>query len=84
MKVAVRFFASLRDAAGTAALEVELLDGARFEDLLGALEGLLRPGALAALRAENVRLAVNQDLVAPPFALADGDEIAFLPPVTGG
>jgi sulfur-carrier protein len=84
MKVAVRFFASLREATGTATLDVELPDDARFDDLLQALERKLRPGALEALRAENVRLAVNQDLVAPPFALGDGDEIAFLPPVTGG
>jgi sulfur-carrier protein len=84
VKVAVRFFASLRDAAGTARLDVELPDDARFDDLLRALEQTLRPGALGALRAENVRLAVNQDLVAPPFALGDGDEVAFLPPVTGG
>ncbi|MFU8817780.1 MAG: MoaD/ThiS family protein [Pseudomonadales bacterium] len=84
MKIAVRFFASLRDAAGTAAIDVQLPEGARFETLLQALEGQLAPGALPALLADNVRLARNQDLITPPFALADGDEIAFLPPVTGG
>lgn len=84
MKVAVRFFASLRDAAGTAALELQLPANAEFDALLQALESELAPGALQALLADNVRLARNQDLISPPFALADGDEIAFLPPVTGG
>jgi molybdopterin converting factor subunit 1 len=84
VKVVVRFFASLREAAGTASLDLALPGHARFDDLLAALERELRPGALAALRAENVRLAVNQELVTPPFELADGDEVAFLPPVTGG
>jgi molybdopterin synthase sulfur carrier subunit len=80
----VRFFASLREAAGTAALALELPEPAGFEALLNALEARLAPPALVALRAEHVRLARNQELVVPPFELVDGDELAFLPPVTGG
>jgi sulfur-carrier protein len=84
VRVAVRFFASLRDAAGTTALDVHLPEEARSDDLFRALEETLGPRAFAALRADNVRLALNQDLVALPFSLGDGDEVAFLPPVTGG
>ena len=36
------------------------------------------------LQAENVRIAVNQALTSGPLKFGAGDEIAFLPPVTGG
>lgn len=84
MDVQVRFFASLRETVGVDEVRVSLPEGAGFDALMSALSDQLPPPALAALRAENVRLARNQDLVAPPFALAHGDELAFLPPVTGG
>lgn len=84
VNVRVRFFASLREAAGTDALNLALPDDAGFDTLMDALAARLAPAALAAVTAENVRLACNQDLVSPPFRLANGDEVAFLPPVTGG
>jgi molybdopterin synthase sulfur carrier subunit len=83
MQVHVRFFASLRDATGTDGLPVTLADGADLVALLGALQQALGPAA-DALQAENVRVAVNHELVSAPRALRDGDEVAFLPPVTGG
>ena len=84
MRVDVRFFASLREATGTGSVTVELPERAGFDALLRALEARLNAAALTGLRAENVRLARNQELVVPPFELSDGDELAFLPPVTGG
>ena len=84
MRVDVRFFASLREAAGVGSLTVELPERAGFDALISALETRLDAPALTALRAENVRLARNQELVVPPFELSNGDELAFLPPVTGG
>lgn len=84
MKVQVRFFASLREAAGLDVREVILPDEASFDSLMNSLEHELPPGALDALRADNVRVALNQELTQPPFELAEGDEVAFLPPVTGG
>jgi sulfur-carrier protein len=84
MIVEVRFFASLREAAGTDAVRLALPDGAGLDELLDALRRRLAPGATQALLAENVRLAVNQTLTVAPLRLADGDELAFLPPVTGG
>lgn len=84
MNIEVRFFASLRESAGTGMLQLELPAGADFDALMNALETRLTPAAVAALKAGNVRLAHNQDLAHPPLELADGDEVAFLPPVTGG
>ncbi|MFW6094610.1 MAG: molybdopterin converting factor subunit 1 [Pseudomonadota bacterium] len=84
MKVQVRFFASIREAAGVDARDVVLPDDADFARLISTLEAELPAPALHALRGENVRLALNQELVRPPFELAEGDEVAFLPPVTGG
>ena len=84
MKVAVRFFASLNDATGCADLALVLPASAGFDDLCQALAEQLAPAGLAAIRAANVRVARNQSLEEPPFQLADGDEVAFLPPVTGG
>ena len=84
MRVEVRFFASLRQAVGAGSMPVSLPDPAGSDALFQALAEMVEAPALAALTAENVRLAVNQDLVTPPFDLHDGDEVAFLPPVTGG
>jgi len=84
VNVEVRFFASLREAAGTAAVTLDLQEGADFEALMAALAERLDDPAMAALRAENVRLARNRDLVSVPFHLEPDDEVAFLPPVTGG
>jgi len=84
MKVNVRFFASLKEATGTPACALELRAGADFDALCGAIADRLGAAALAAVQAPSVRVAHNQAFATPPFALADGDEIAFLPPVTGG
>jgi len=84
MRLGVLFFASLRDEVGTAGLTLEVDDSGTLEALFESLSTQLPASAIAALRAENVRLAVNQQLVVPPLRLVAGDEIAFLPPVTGG
>jgi molybdopterin synthase catalytic subunit len=81
MRVTVRLFGAAREAAGAKELHVQLPDGAR----AGALRALLREkhSALAALDA-RLRIAVNRELAADDAPLADGDEVAFLPPVSGG
>jgi len=84
VKVDVRFFASLKDVTGCPGFALTLPDGTDFEGLCGALDQRLGAAALTALRAASVRVARNQTLEDPPFQLNDGDEIAFLPPVTGG
>ena len=84
MEVEVLFFASLRDVVGQARLSVRLSEPAGQRELLAALAQRVSGAAIEALQAENVRISVNQTLVIPPLSYSDGDEIAFLPPITGG
>lgn len=73
------FLGRLADAAGCSELEVPL---GSLEAILGSL-----PHPLAvALLDDRVKLALNGELVTGQggIVLADGDELAFLPPVSGG
>lgn len=83
MKVTVRYFASIREAVGQGS---ETLDTAA--PTLAALrdELIARGGAYAAslARGKAVRVALNQDLSDETAPLAEGAEVAFFPPVTGG
>ena len=79
------YFAWLRDRLGRAeeslTLPPEVADVA---GLLGWLRG--REPVLAAVAGEGrvLRVAVNQTFASPDDAVADGDEVALFPPVTGG
>ena len=77
--VQVRLFASYREAAGTTRLEAPLFAGATVADLLDSLVA-----RLPALRAAPGMVAVNHSYVGKDFALSDGDEVALIPPVSGG
>ena len=83
MLVTARFFASLREALGCESMPLEIgcatVAGAR-----AALAIALTATQRDALAAPGVRVAVNQSLAQDDAALREGDEIAFLPPVTGG
>jgi len=83
MKVAVRYFASVREALGPGE-EVEIGAGADVAALRGML--IARGGRHAeALGRERVlRSARNRVLCAESTALGDGDEVGFFPPLTGG
>ena len=81
VRVRVQLFAWLRDAAGTEETTVELAAGARGDDARDALAA--RWPALRALL-PGVRLAVNQEYRPWGTALADGDALALIPPVSGG
>lgn len=74
------FLGRLEDIAGAPELEVPC--EADLETLVAALE----PSLAREVRAPRVRIAVNGALVADRAGhrLTDGDEIAFLPPVSGG
>lgn len=74
MRITVRLFAGLRERAGRARLELE--DVSRVADVWPALGlGEEPPGLL---------YAVNREYVDPAYELAEGDEVALIPPVSGG
>lgn len=89
MMVRVMFFASLREAVTDEVLELTLVEGATLGDLRAALTQRLDRTQVCAIEASDVRIAVNQDLLLDEahdasVLLKGGDEVAFLPPVTGG
>jgi molybdopterin converting factor subunit 1 len=82
MLVQIRLFAQLRERAGTDSIEAELAEGATVADALRELgSGPPLDELLARL---PVRMAVNRELVGVETALHAGDELALLPPVSGG
>ena len=83
MKVAVRYFASVREALGPGeSVELAALgDVASLRDALAARGGRY---AEALGRQRVVRSARNRVLCAESEVLAEGDEVGFFPPVTGG
>ncbi len=81
MRVRVRLFAIQRELAGTREVPLELAAGATVEDAWDAVVSRfpgLGPGR------PSVRFARNGDYADPTTVLADGDEVAFIPPVSGG
>jgi molybdopterin synthase sulfur carrier subunit len=83
--ITVLYFARLRETLGTGSEQIALpadvrdLEGLRAMLVArgGAWEQALAPG-------KPVRAAVNQAMAVGDVPLADGDEVAFFPPVTGG
>jgi molybdopterin converting factor subunit 1 len=81
VRVKVRFFAGIREAVGRPEMQVEVADGATAEDVWRTVAAA-HP-ALAARR-RSLKAAVNRRYAAFDAALGDGDEIVFIPPVSGG
>jgi molybdopterin synthase catalytic subunit len=79
--VRIRLFAMQREAARSKELPVEVADGATVGDAWDAAVGLVP--ALAPGR-DSLRFAVNGAYADPATRLADGDEVAAIPPVSGG
>jgi MoaE-MoaD fusion protein len=76
MQVRIRLFAGLRERAGTGARTLDLTDGATLGDVWPALGLGEEPSGLL--------YAVNKRYAEVATALADGDEVALIPPVSGG
>lgn len=76
MTITIRYFASLREQIGRAEDRIETADAATVGEAWQRLHGQAMP--------PRVLAAVNQEYVAGDHRLADGDEVAFFPPVTGG
>jgi molybdopterin converting factor subunit 1 len=81
MIVRIKFFAILRERAGTAGVTKELAPGSTVTDLWKALRK-----DYPKLDVPGIRLlyAVNQNYVTAEHKLADQDEVVFIPPVSGG
>ena len=80
MVVSVRLFAGLRERAGADRVQLELPDGARVADVLAAMEGT----AVGPLAPRQCVVAVNREYAAPDEPVHPGDEVALVPPVSGG
>jgi molybdopterin converting factor subunit 1 len=79
--VTVRLFARLRELVGAGELAREAPAGATVETVW---EALVRDHPVIAPYAQSMSCAVNADYARMSTAVADGDEVAFLPPVSGG
>jgi len=81
MKVRVKFFAILRERAGTSEVEKEIAAGSTVADLWRQLQK-----DYPKLDVPGIRLlyAVNRDYVNMDQKLNDHDEVVFIPPVSGG
>ncbi len=81
MRVRVRLFASLREAAGTELAELDLPAGATAEDVW---RRLVEAHPSLAGRRRSLAVAVNRRYARFDEPLSDADEVVFLPPVSGG
>jgi molybdopterin synthase catalytic subunit/molybdopterin converting factor small subunit len=76
MEIVVKLFAGLRERAGTGERRLDLTEGARVCDVWAALELGERPAGLL--------YAVNREYAPEDAPLSPGDEVALIPPVSGG
>jgi len=85
MQIQLRFFASLREAVGTAQESLELpadvTTAGQVRDYLRSRGG---PWAEALAEGRSLRIACNQQMAEPSTPVTEGCELAFFPPVTGG
>lgn len=81
MKIAIKLFAGLRDRAGTGDLSVELDDGATVAD---AIDMAQHSAPKEWTAPTSLMAAVNNEYVELSGVLSDGDELALIPPVSGG
>jgi molybdopterin converting factor subunit 1 len=84
MAIKVRFFAALREQVGRDVVEVRAPTSGDIAGLLANMREQLGETVVAGLTAPNVRVALNREFVNGDCAVRDGDEVAFMPPITGG
>lgn len=80
MTIRVLLFASYADALGVSELPLDIAEGSRVRDVLGRVRSMAGASQLPAAPL----MAVNAAYAALDSALADGDEVAIIPPVAGG
>lgn len=81
MQIRVKLFAAFRDIVGTKEEALEVKEGTTVQMLLE--EYIQRFPQMAKFR-EHIILSVNKEYGAPTKVLKEGDEVSFLPPVSGG
>jgi molybdopterin synthase catalytic subunit len=81
MKITLKLFGSLREAAGESTLQVELPEGSVVADLRA---WLAERNPLVDKLGDRLAASVNLEIAELSDVLEDGDEVAFLPPVAGG
>jgi molybdopterin converting factor subunit 1 len=79
MRVTVLYFGVLKDVMGHRNVVMELAEGASVGELLARHRG---PGTASVW--DSIAVAVNQEYARAEDVLKDGDEVALLPPVSGG
>ena len=84
MILQLRLFAAARQRAGRGADEFELPDGATVDDVLAAAVARYGDGFSEVLATSRVWVNGDEPPGGPTAPLADGDEVAVLPPVSGG
>ncbi len=83
MTIHVRLFAAIRETLARDHVELSLPKGATPEDVWRELLRLDTRGGLAARR-ENIAAAINRKYAKFDARLSEGDEVVFIPPVSGG
>jgi len=81
VRVQVKLFAMLREQAGRSELELEVPPGTT---VIALLDYVLPSGERVRRLPPSMLYAVNQQYAPPDKVLEDGDEVAFVPPVSGG
>jgi molybdopterin synthase catalytic subunit len=76
MLISVRLFAGVRERAGNEVVEVEVPDSATTDDVLKALADVVGEARCV--------VAVNKEYVGPGMPVRPGDEVAIVPPISGG
>jgi MoaE-MoaD fusion protein len=78
----VRLFAFLRERAGSDSVEIDLPAGATVADAFEQLAAA--PGLGELIDSRSVRMAVNREYATPTTSIGPGDELALIPPISGG
>ncbi|MEK6712060.1 MAG: molybdopterin converting factor subunit 1 [Nitrospinota bacterium] len=81
MEVRVRCFAWAREVAGGEEISVELPEGGTVADLRERLEARF---PVLAGRMESIAVSVNQEFAGDSARIRAGDEVALIPPISGG
>lgn len=80
MRVRVKFFGIVQDAAGSKGKSLRLPEGSCVADAWRILSGEWKNAAVL----PKLMFAVNQEFTKPTATLKDGDELALIPPMSGG